>query len=170
MNYYELTVPHFIRMLGQVHRWLDKAAEHAQQKKYDVKVLLVARLAPDQFAFTRQVQTLADIAKNAAARLAGVEPPKFEDTETTVEQLRERLDKTVAWLKQLKPEQFEGAAERRITLPFAPNKYMTGADCLSQFVLPNFYFHSTTAYAILRHNGIDVGKGDFLGDITMHEG
>jgi hypothetical protein len=168
MNYHEMTIPQFIRVLSQIPRWLDKAQAYGEQKKFDPQVLLSARLAPDQFHFTRQVQITCDLAKNTAGRLAGIEPPKFEDNETTIAELRARVEKTIAYLDSLKPEQFDGAADRRITLPFAPNMYMTGADYLVQFALPNFYFHAATAYALLRHNGVDVGKRDFLGDITMH--
>ncbi|PTL77229.1 DUF1993 family protein [Vitiosangium sp. GDMCC 1.1324] len=169
MNYYDVTVPAFIRILSQTHRWFDKAKAHADQKKYDVNVLLPARLAPDQFHFARQIQGLSDQIKGAVARLAGVQPPSFEDNEKTVDELRARVDKTIAFLKTLKPEQFQGAAERTITLPFIPGKGLKGSDYLTVFVLPNVYFHATTAYAILRHNGIDVGKADFIGDLPLFD-
>ncbi|WP_257452934.1 DUF1993 domain-containing protein [Archangium lipolyticum] len=167
MNFYHFTVPQLIRTLGQVHHWLDKAQKYAEQKKFDVNVLLTARLAPDQFHFTRQVQVITDNAKGTAARLAGVQAPVFEDTEKTVEELRARIDKTIAFLKTLTPEQFQGAAERTITLPFLPGQGLKGSDYLVAFALPNFYFHATTAYSILRHNGVDVGKGDFLGEVPF---
>jgi uncharacterized protein len=167
MNFYHFTVPQLIRTLGQVHQWLDKAQKYAEQKKFDVNVLLTARLAPDQFHFTRQVQVITDNAKGTAARLAGIQPPAFEDTEKTVEELRARIDKTIAFLKTLTPEQFQGAAERTITLPFLPGQGIKGSDYLVAFALPNFYFHAATAYSILRHNGVDVGKGDFLGELPF---
>jgi hypothetical protein len=169
MNLHGFSVPQVIRTLGQVNRWLDKAQAHAEQKKFEPSVLLGSRLAPDQYHFTKQVQVLADNAKGMAARLVGEEPPAFPDTETTVAELRARVDKTIAYLKGLKPEQFEGSSERRVTLPFLPGKYMTGADYLFEFALPNFYFHAASAYAILRHNGVDLGKRDFLGDITLRD-
>lgn len=169
MNLYDLTVPQFIRALGQVHRWLDKAKQHAEQKKYDADLLVTARLAPDQFAFARQIQIFTDNAKGAAARLAGQPPPAFEDTEKTFDELRARVDKTIAFLKTLERGQFEGAAERTITLPFRPGKGIRGLDYLVTYALPNLYFHATTAYAILRHNGVDVGKTDFLGDVPFFE-
>jgi hypothetical protein len=169
MNLYDFTVPQLLRILGQVPRWLDKAKAHADQKKFDPSVLLTARLAPDQFPLLRQIQSISDNAKGTAARLAGVQPPSFEDSEKTFEDLRARIDKTIAFLKSLSPEQFEGADERVITLPFMQGKGIKGRDYLIGFALPNFYFHTTTAYAILRHNGVDLGKGDFLGPVPFFD-
>jgi hypothetical protein len=163
MTVYQQTVPQFIRMLRQVHTWLDKAEAHAAAKKFDVNTLLTARLAPDMFPFVRQIQSVSDSAKGNAARFAGVQPPSFPDEEKTLAELRARIDKTIAFLETLKPEQFEGAAERTITLPWMPGKGIKGGDFLVGFGLPNFYFHVTTTYNILRHNGVDVGKMDFLG-------
>jgi hypothetical protein len=121
------------------------------------------------FALTRQVQVVADQAKNGAARLAGVEPPAFEDKETTIGELKARLARTVAYLKTLDPKQIDASADREITFPLgATNKgHMKGRDFLNHFVLPNFYFHLTAAYAILRHNGLEIGKRDFLGAIPI---
>ncbi len=167
MNFYHFTVPQLLRTLGQLNQWLDKAQKHAEQKKFDVNVLLTSRLAPDQFHFTKQVQVVTDTAKGLAARLAGLQPPVFEDTELTVEVLRARFVKKFAFLKTLTPEQFQGAAERTITLPFLPGQGLKGSDYVAAFALPNFYFHATTAYAILRHNGVDVGKMDFLGELPF---
>ena len=169
MNVYDSTVPQLIRILGQVHRWLDKAQAHAEQKKFDINALLTARLSPDQYAFVRQVQVVTDNAKGMAARLAGVEIPKFEDDEKTVDELWARLDKTIAFLKTLEPAQFEKAADRTITMAFMPGKGIKGSDYLTGFALPNFYFHVVTAYAILRHNGVDVGKVDFIGDVKFFD-
>ena len=163
MNLYQLTVPQFIRVLGQVQRWLDKAEAHAAAKKFDVETLLTARLAPDMFPLLRQLQSISDSSKGNAARLAGITAPSFPDTEKTLPEIRERLQKTVAFLESLKPEQFEGAEDRTITLPFLPGKGIKGCDYIVTFGLPNFYFHATTAYNILRHNGVDVGKMDFIG-------
>jgi len=142
---------------------LDKAAAFAAAKKIDPAVLLNSRLAPDMFALTRQVQIATDLAKNGAARLAGVEPPRYEDNETTIDQLKARLAKAVD------PKQIDGAADRQLTFPLGPtNKgHMKGDDYLNHFVLPNVYFHLTAAYAILRHCGVEIGKEDFLGAIPM---
>lgn len=147
---------------------LDKAAAYAAAKKVDPAVLLGYRLAPDMFALARQVQVACDQAKNGAARLAGVEPPKFEDTETTLDQLKERIAKTIAFLKTLDAKAIDAAADRDITFPLGPKKgQMKGADYLTHFMLPNFYFHLTAAYAIVRHCGVDIGKRDFLGGIPI---
>jgi hypothetical protein len=147
---------------------LDKAAAQAAAKKADPSVLLGWRLAPDMFAFTRQVQVVCDQAKNGLSRLAGVEPPKFEDNETTVDQLKEWVSKTLAYIKTLDAKAIDGAAEREITFPLGPKKgQMSGADYLNHFVLPNFYFHLTAAYAIARNFGADVGKRDYLGAIPL---
>lgn len=170
MNMYELTVPQFINILTQVGRWLDKAQAFAEQKKFNPDVLLGSRLAPDQFPFTRQVQILSDHTKNGAARLAGVEPPKFEDNETTLAEVRARIAKTIEYLNTFKPEQFQGAAERDITIPTRTTpKHMVGSHYLVQFCLPNMYFHAATAYAILRHNGVELGKADFLGTVAFRD-
>jgi hypothetical protein len=148
---------------------LDKAAAHAAVKKIEPSVMLQWRLSPDMFALVRQVQIASDLAKNGAARLAGAEAPRFEDTETTIDQLKERVAKTAAYVKTLDAKQIDGAVDREITFPLGPaNKgHMNGADYLNHFVLPNFYFHLTTAYAILRTCGTDIGKRDFLGAIPM---
>jgi len=147
---------------------LDKVAAFAAAKKVDAAVLLGYRLAPDMFALARQVQVACDQAKNGTARLAGVEPPKFEDTETTLEQLKERIAKTVAFLKTLDAKAIDASADREITFPLGPNKgHMKGGDYLNHFMLPNFYFHLTAAYAIVRHCGVEVGKRDFLGAIPI---
>jgi hypothetical protein len=148
---------------------LDKAEAFAAAKKIDGSVLLNTRLAPDMFALTRQVQVATDLAKNGAARLAGVEPPRYEDNEKTIPELKARLAKAVAFIKSLDAKQIDGAADRQITFPLGPtNKgQMKGDDYLNHFVLPNVYFHLTAAYAILRHCGVEIGKEDFLGAIPM---
>lgn len=169
MNIYELSVPQFVRILTQVNHWLDKAQAHAAQKKFNPENLLGARLAPDQFHFTRQIQILSDHIKNGAARLAGAEAPKFEDKEATLDELRARVAKALEYVKTLAPEQFQGAEERKITVPFVQGKYLLGAEYLTQYALPNIYFHAATAYAILRHNGIELGKQDFLGPVAFRD-
>jgi uncharacterized protein len=147
---------------------LDKAAAYAEAKSIDPAVLLNARLFPDMFAFTRQVQSACDQAKNGGARLAGIEPPSYEDNEKTIAELKARISKTVAFVKTLDAKKINESAEREITFPLGPNQgHMKGADYLNHFVLPNFYFHLTTAYDILRHCGIAIGKRDFIGTIPM---
>jgi hypothetical protein len=148
---------------------LDKAEANAAAKKIDPAVLFHSRLAPDMFDLVRQVQVATDQARRGAARLAGVEPAVFEDTETTIDQLKARLAKTVVYLKTLDRKQIDSSADREITFPLGPtNKgHMKGDDYLNHFVLPNFYFHVTAAFAILRHCGVDIGKRDFMGAIPL---
>ncbi len=165
----QASLPVFEIALNALAGVLDKAQEYATAKKIDPSVLLNSRLAPDMFPLVRQVQVVTDQAKNASSRLAGVEPPKYEDTETTIEQLKARLAKTLAYLKTLDPKKIDAAADREITFPLGPtNKgHMQGDDYLNHFVLPNLYFHLAAAYGILRHCGVDLGKRDFLGAIPM---
>jgi hypothetical protein len=163
------SLPVFEIGLSALSGVLDKAAAFAASKKVDASVLLSYRLAPDMFALTRQVQVACDQAKNGGARLAGIEPPKFEDNETSIDQLKERIAKTIAFVKTLDAKAIDASLDREITFPLGPtNKgHMRGADYLNHFVLPNFYFHLTAAYAIMRHCGVDVGKRDFLGAIPL---
>jgi len=148
---------------------LDKAAAFAAAKKLDPAVLPQYRLAPYMFTLARQVQVACDMAKNGGARLAGVEPPKFEDNEKTLDELKARIAKTLDYVKSLDAARIDAAAEREITFPLGPNNkgHMNGRDFLTHFVLPNFYFHLTAAYAILRHCGVELGKRDFLGAIPL---
>jgi hypothetical protein len=147
---------------------LDKAAAHATAKKIDPSVVVGWRLAPDMFALGRQVQVACDQAKNGGARLADAEPPKFEDNETTLDQLKERIAKTVAYVKTLDAKTIDASADREITFPLGPAKgQMKGGDYLNHFVLPNFYFHLAAAYACARACGVDIGKRDFLGAIPI---
>jgi hypothetical protein len=148
---------------------LDKAEAFATAKKIDPAVLLRTRLAPDMFDLTRQVQIATDQARRGAARLAGVEPPSAPDNETTIAQLKERIAKTVAFVKGLDRKAVDASAEHEITFPLGPEKkgHMKGDDYLNHFVLPNVYFHLTAAYAILRHSGVEIGKNDYLGAIPM---
>lgn len=170
MNLYAATIPQFKRLLQNVERWLDKAEAFAATKKFDANTLLGARLAPDQFALVRQIQSVADQCKLTVARLTAKDPPKHPDTEQTFEELRKRLHSVIAYLDTYKPADFDGVAERRISLPFFPEgKVMTGADYLVERQLPNLYFHASMTYAILRHNGVDLGKGDFLGQVTYRD-
>jgi hypothetical protein len=164
----QASLPVFEIGLNALTAVLDKAAAYAAAKKVDPAVLLGWRLAPDMFALARQVQVACDQAKNGAARLAGVEPPKFEDTETSLEQLKQRIAKTLAYIKGLDAKAIDASADREITFPLGPTKgQMKGGDFLNHFVLPNFYFHLTAAYAIVRHCGVELGKRDFLGAIPI---
>jgi len=164
----QASLPVFEIGLNALSGVLDKAAAYAAAKKVDPAVLLGWRLAPDMFALARQVQVACDQAKNGAARLAGVEPPKFEDTETSLEQLKQRIAKTLAYIKGLDAKAIDASADREITFPLGPTKgQMKGGDFLNHFVLPNFYFHLTAAYAIVRHCGVELGKRDFLGAIPI---
>lgn len=167
MNLYDASVPQFIRVLTQVQRWLDKAEAHAAQKPFDIEALLQARLAPDQFPLARQIQATCDQAKLNVARLAGVAAPSFEDNEKTLGDVRGRIDKTVACLESVTPEQLEGAEDRMCAVPWLPGKGILGKDLLTTGALPNFYFHASHAYAILRHNGVELGKVDFLGALPF---
>lgn len=159
------SVPVFIRMLGNLKGILSKAKTHAAEKKIEETVLLQTRLFPDMFPLVRQVQIASDFAKGASGRLAGQEPPKYEDNETSFDALIARLDRTIDYLRSLREEQFQGAADRVVTLNFRPDKPMKGDIYLIDFAIPNFYFHVTTAYALLRHNGLTLGKPDFIGEI-----
>ena len=167
MNLYAATIPQFKRILLNVERWLDKSVAFAEGKKFDANTLLSARLAPDQFALVRQIQSTCDQAKLTVARLTAKDPPKHPDTEQTFDELRKRLHSVIAYLDTFTPKDFEGAAERLISLPVFPEgKSMVGADYLVERQLPNVYFHASMVYAILRHNGVDLGKGDFIGEVT----
>jgi uncharacterized protein len=167
---YAATVPPLRAMLKNLSAVMAKAEAHCEAKKIDPNALLTARLYPDMLPFTSQVQIAADNAKGAAARLAGVEIPKFEDTEKSFPELQARLDKTIAFLDSLTEAQFEGAAERDIVLQLRDRKVeFKGAAYLLQWANPNVYFHVTTAYALLRHGGVEIGKRDYLSGGAAHE-
>jgi hypothetical protein len=165
LTMYSASVPVFERMLDNMLRWLDKAAAHAEAKKFDPAVYSHARLAADMLPFPRQIQIATDNAKGCVARLAGVEIPKFEDNEATLDELRERVRKTLAFIRSVPQDKFEGAETREVELPRRDREplHFKGEDYLRHFALPNFYFHATTTYALLRHYGVDLGKMDFLG-------
>jgi hypothetical protein len=164
ISMYDVAVPPLTKSLASLSRILVKADEHAQGKKFDSSVLFQARLAPDMFPLARQVQIASDTAKGCAARLAGQEPPSFPDNEATLIELVGRLNATVDFMRNVPREQIEGSEDRPITLKMRTGPlYFSGASYLLEFVLPNFYFHVTTAYAILRHNGVELGKRDYLG-------
>ena len=169
MSMSNASIPVFEIGLSALSALLDKAEAYAEAKRIDPTVLLNARLFPDMLAFTRQVQIACDLAKICGARLAGVDPPRYEDNEKTMAELKARIAKTVAFVKTLDAERIDTAADREIIFPLGPNNkgHMRGADYLNHFALPNFYFHLTTAYDILRHCGVEIGKRDFLGTIPM---
>lgn len=162
ISMFTASVPVFQKFLGNLDHLLDKAAADAAARKYDPAVLLQSRLAPDMWPLIRQIQVACDFAKGTPARLAGVEAPKFEDTETTIEQARARVQKTLDYLKGFKAAQIDGSEERDVVFktPRGDLKFK-GLAYLLEFGLPNFYFHYTTVYALLRHNGVQIGKNDY---------
>jgi uncharacterized protein len=164
--YFE-TIGQMKKMLGQMDKWLVAAAAHAQTKKFDPNVFLSLRLAPDQFPLARQVQSSCDTVKLAAARLAGQQAPSHADTEATLDELRARVSAVIAYLDGFSASDFTGAATRVITQPRWEGRIMTGADYFLEHALPNFFFHATHTYAILRHNGVGLGKRDFLGPLSQ---
>jgi hypothetical protein len=165
---YNASVPVFRQMLSALAGIIDKTIAHAEAKKIDPAVYAGARLFPDMFPFARQITVATDFAKGASARLAGIEVPKFEDTEVTLADLKARLQKTIDFIAGLKPEQFDGAETRDITIQLrAGPTVFKGQPYLLHYAMPNFYFHTTTAYAILRHNGIEIGKPDFIHQVII---
>ena len=165
LSMYQASVPVFVRLLGNLSAILEKGAAFAETKKFDPSVLVTARLAPDMFTLARQVQIATDGVKGAAARLAGLEVPSYVDTEATFPELQARIKKTIDFVQSVTPAQIDGSEERSITLKIGgKEKSFKGQPYLLNFVLPNFYFHISIAYAILRHNGVDLGKMDFLGN------
>lgn len=164
LTMHSASVPVFVRMLRNLDAVLDRAAEHAQARKFDPSVLLTARLYPDMLPFTRQVQIATDAAKGCAARLAGLEVPKFEDNESSIAELKARIARTIDFVESVDPQLIDGSESRTITIALRQGeRQLDGETYLKHFALPNFYFHVTTAYAILRHNGVELGKQDFLG-------
>jgi hypothetical protein len=167
LSMYEASVPVFLQGLKNMSAILDKATAQAVERKIDPVVLLNDRLAPDMFPFVRQVQIASDHAKGAPARLAGLEVPKFDDVEKSFDELQQRLARVTEFVKSINPVQIDGSEEREITLPIGGKPMaFKGQTYLLYFALPNFYFHLTTAYAILRHNGTAIGKRDFIGVIS----
>ena len=169
MSLSNASIPVFEVGLNTLAALLDKTEAYAEAKRVDPTVLLNARLFPDMFAFSRQVQSACDQAKNGGARLAGIDPPRYEDNEKTLAELKARIAKTIAFVKALDANKIDESPDREITFPLGPtNKgHMKGADYLNYFVMPNFHFHLTTAYNILRHSGVEIGKRDFIGNIPM---
>jgi hypothetical protein len=169
MSMYEASVPQMKWMLQNLDKWLEAGVANAKSRSFDPNVLVQARLAPDQYPLARQVQSSCDTAKFTAARLTGREAPKHPDTETTVEELHARINAVIAYLDTFTEKDFAGASERRVDLPWAQGKWVTGSQYLNALQLPNFYFHVTTAYSILRHNGVPIGKMDYLGSVKLHD-
>jgi hypothetical protein len=167
MGIYEASAPQFKKILLALDKWLDKGVELAQKKTFDPEVLLTARLAPDQFHLLRQIQAACDTAKSACARLTGREPPSHPDNERTVADVKKRIAAVIQYLDTFTPQDFATSESRPIKLPFFPGKIIVGRDYLNEYALPNFYFHATFAYAILRHNGVELGKQDFLASLTL---
>ena len=164
LSMYQASVPVFVRMLTNLKGVLQKAASHAQARKIDEAVLVNARLYPDMLPLSKQIQIASDFARGTAARLAGAEPPSYEDNEKTLAELMARIDRTIEFLRTKKAGEIDGSEGREIVRPVRgePHKF-SGVNYLLQYALPNFFFHATTAYAILRHNGIEVGKLDYIG-------
>ena len=164
ISMYAMSVGEFLPMLTNLKGFIDKAAASAKARNFDPNVLMSARLAPDMFPFNRQIQLTCDFAKNSSARLAGLEAPRFEDTETTVDELKARIDKTIDYVKSIPAGAIDGQEDRDIKIPLRDRTLeMKGLPFLQGWALTNFYFHAVTAYNILRHNGVDLGKRDFLG-------
>ena len=161
------TIRQMHKMLGQLDKWLVTAQEHAKQKNFDPNVLVTMRLAPNQFAFARQIQSACDTLKLATSRLTGKDAPSHPDTEQTLDELRARVASVRTWVDGFSAKDFEGAATRTISTPRWEGKTMTGQDYFLEHALPNFFFHVTHTYAILRHAGVDVGKRDYLGPLTL---
>ena len=155
------------KQLAQIDKWFDAAVAHAEAKKFDPNVLVTSRLAPDQFAFARQVQIACDTAKLGASRVTGKEAPSQADTEATIDELRARIASVTSYLDGLTAADFDGVAARTVTQPRWEGKIMTAHDYFIEHVVPNFYFHIAHVYALLRHNGVGVGKRDYLGTLSQ---
>ena len=165
MSFYDATVPAFLQILGSLSGLLTKAEAHCKAKNIAPEVLLTARLYPDMLPLAKQIQLVCDFAAKSCARLTHSEVPSIPDTEKTFEELKQRLAKTIDYVKAFKPAQFDGADAKDVTFPVGPSNTLTlkGQQFLSAFTFPNFYFHAATAHGILRHNGVEIGKRDFLG-------
>lgn len=166
LSMYQASVPVFIRALDNLSNILNKAVAHAEQNKIDPSVLLASRLYPNMFALARQVQIATDLVNGGVARLAGIERPAHADTEASFEQLQARIQKTIEFAKSVKPEQIDGSEEKKFSLTLGGNEVpFVGQPYLLHFVIPNLFFHTATAYDILRHNGVELSKMDFIGGI-----
>jgi len=164
-NIYDYTVPTFAKLLGGLKNVLQKAKEHG----VDETKLLQDRLAPDMFPLVKQVQVACDQAKGAVARLSGTEVPKFEDNEATIAELQARIDKTIEFINSVPKEAFANAAQQKITLPYFPGKFLSGFDYAREYAIPNFFFHITMAYGLVRKNDVPVGKADFVVSLPLQD-
>lgn len=164
---FDLTVPQFIRTLNNLNAILDKAETHAKTKNFDMSVLLNDRLAPDMFPMLKQIQIACDTAKLCASRLSGKEAPVNDDSEKTLADIKARIQQTVKYLETINASDFTGAETKHISQPRWEGKYLTGKEYVIHHAVPNIYFHVTAAYAILRHNGVDIGKKDYLGELPF---
>lgn len=162
---YDLTVPQFTKMLRNLKLIIEKGIKHSEAKKFDSSVLFQSRLAPDQFPLSRQIQIACDTSKLCVARLTGKDAPVHDDKETSFPELKARIDQVLHFLETISPKDFEAAEEKRISQPRWEGKSLSGKEFVIQHALPNMYFHMTTAYSILRHNGVDIGKKDYLGEM-----
>jgi hypothetical protein len=169
MTHYD-AIRSFAKTLRNLEQWMEKAAAHAKARSFDVDVLAPARLAPDQFSFTQQVQAGCDQAKYAAAYLGGKQPPSHPDTEKTFAELRERIEKCLAFLETVQEKDFAGSEDRKVAPAWLGGKWLRGDDYVVHVAVPNFFFHATMAYAILRHNGVELGKMDYIGALPVKEG
>lgn len=167
MNLYDATVPVFTKLLKNIDRWLDKAVASAEQRKFDPEILMQARLSPDQYPFIRQIQSACDQAKFAVAKMTAKEPPVHPDTEKTIAEIRQRVRSVVDYLGTFKREDFVGCEDRQCGHSWMGGKTLRAGDYLDHVVLPNLHFHLTTAYAIMRHNGVGLGKSDYLGELPF---
>lgn len=165
ISMHSASVPVFVKQLSAMRTWLDKAEAYAKSRGFDANVLLAQRLAPDMLPFVSQIRIASDSAKGCVARLAGQELPKFEDNEATLNELRQRIDKTLAYVQSVPASAIDGSELRDITIPMRTRAALEfkGEAFLKHWVLPNFFFHCGMAYALLRHNGVELGKSDFLG-------
>lgn len=166
---YTITVPIFVKMLNNLQAILKEGETYAETNGVDPAKLLLARLAPDMFDLVKQVQIASDNAKGISARLAGMEPPKMEDAEKSFADLSVRIEKTIAFLQTLKPEQFEGSELKKIPFPYVEGKYLLGSEAVFASYLPNFFFHVTTAYNILRNQGVPLGKAVYIGSLPLKD-
>lgn len=166
---YTYTVPLFIKMLGGLKNCLEKTATFAREKGIPEADILQDRLAPDMFPLVKQVQIATDNAKGAAARLSGTDIPKYEDTETTIAELIARIEKTLAFIQSVPESAFEKAADVQVTLPYFPGKFMTGFDYAREYALPNFFFHTVTAYGLMRKRGVEIGKADYVFSLPLRD-
>ena len=164
---YEMTIPQFTKMLNNLSKCIDKAVNYSEVKKFDFDVLLNSRLAPDQFNLIRQIQIACDTAKTCAARLSGKDAPVWDDNEKTLPEMKARIEKTIGYLNSFSPKDFEGAENRTVTQPRWEGKWLTSTEFVLEHAIPNLYFHITTAYSILRHSGVEIGKKDYLGEMPF---